>query len=128
MVAFAVTVTSPDPRVLTEFCTEIIPPLTVMAPVNPLLSPVKSTSPAPDLTKLPAPLNVPRNCGLPEVVFRVKTAPVPIAIAPEPVKVEVVAEELSTRFAPAATESALALMVAPEPNVKVPAETVVVPE
>ena len=110
-----------------EFCTEIIPPLMVMAPVKPLLSPVRNTSPAPDLTKLPAPLNVPRNCGLPAVVFRVKVVSVPIVIAPEPVKVEVVAEALSTRLAPEATESAPALMVAPEAKVNVPADTVVVP-
>ena len=53
--------------------------------------------------------------------------PLPIVIAPDPVKVEVVAEALSTRLAPEATESAPALMVAPEAKVNVPADTVVDP-
>jgi hypothetical protein len=118
---------SPDPKLLTAFWVEIIPPLTVTVPVNPLLSPARKTSPAPDFTKLPEPAKTPRNCGFPEVALSVRVVPLPIVTAPEPVKAEVVALELSTRFAPAATDRDPELIDAPVAKVSVPAETVVVP-
>ena len=61
IVALAVTVILPEPKLLTTFWVVIMPPLTVTVPVNPLLSPVRKTSPAPDLTKLPEPAKTPWN-------------------------------------------------------------------
>ena len=117
----------PDPRELTLLVTETVPPFTVMAPVKLLLLPRKFASPAPDFTKEPEPDNVPKNCGEPEVVFNVRIELLPIVMAPAPVNAEVVAEALSTRLAPDATERAPEPIVAPVANANVPADTVVEP-